>query len=235
MVSIYNSGDWLENRIKNLLQSSVANDLEIWCVNANSPDPRDDEIPKDFPEVTYVKLDKKLTVYDTWNFIIRSSKSEFITNANTDDLIHPQGYQKLIKVLDDSDCGFAYPSWYCTATPNQTWPTLTDIDPGGKPGNFAGNIETAGVGHFPVWRRSLHADFGLFDPEFKALGDADWWSRCYLVGNVKFQWVNELLACYLWRNGDNLWHRELSDNETSRKEWALFSGRMAKYKLGKLE
>ena len=48
MVSIYKSGDWLENRINNLLSSTMVDDIEICCVNANSPDKRDHKIPKKF-------------------------------------------------------------------------------------------------------------------------------------------------------------------------------------------
>lgn len=231
LVSIYNSGEWLEHRIKNLLLSSIIDDMEIWCVNANSPDPLDDEIPKKFP-VKYVKLPERITVYETWNYIIQNSKSVYLTNANTDDLIHPKGYERLMDVLDKQgpSFGFAYPSWYCTSKSNQEWATLTNTDPGGRPGNFAGSIETAGVGHFPMWRRSLHDMLGLFDPQFKVLADADWWSRCYWVGKTKFQWINELLACYLWRDGDNLWHREMTN-----EEWKRFHAKVAKYKTGKLE
>ena len=231
MVSIYNSGDWIENRLKNLLESSIIKDMDIWCVNANSPDPRDDEIPQKFP-VKYVKLAKRNTVYEAWNYIIENSTGEFITNANTDDLIHPQGYEKLMQTLVEAghEFGFAYPSWFTTDTPNQEWAKMGAVDESGRPGHYNGDVERAGVGHFPLWRRSLHDHIGLFDTRFKALADADWWARCYYIGKTKFQWVGEYLGCYLWRNGDNLWHREMNKDE-----WDLYHNKVAMYRQGKLE
>ena len=81
LVSCYNSGEWLENRILNLLQSTHADKTEIVCINANSPDPRDDEIPKRHP-VTYLKLEERVGVYEAWNYAIQRTQSDYITNAN---------------------------------------------------------------------------------------------------------------------------------------------------------
>jgi glycosyltransferase involved in cell wall biosynthesis len=231
MVSIYNSGDWIENRIKNLLQSSMLKDMEIWCVNAASPDERDDEIPRKFPQVKYLKLMERITVYETWNYIIQNSKGTYITNANTDDLIHPKGYERLVKALDEAGpgFGFAYPSWMTTSVANQEWPSIIKASKDGRPGNYAGNIEAAGVGHFPMWRRSLHQQVGLFDENYRALADADWWARCYHVAKTKFKWVDQYLGCYLWRNGDNLWHRE-----TTPEEWKRYRHKLSLYREGKL-
>lgn len=230
MVSMYNSGEWIENRIKNLLKSSYE-DIEIWCVNADSPDPRDHEIPQQYP-VKYVRLPERNTVYETWNYIIENSDSEFITNANTDDLIHPHGYRRLINNIDNlgPGFGFIYPNWVTTSVPNQEWEKLDKFDKAGRPGQYVGNVEIAGVGHFPLWRRTLHNQVGLFDTEYRALADADWWARCYHVAKTKFQWLDEFLGCYLWRSGDNLWHREINP-----EEWQRYHRRTEKYRQGKLE
>lgn len=228
MVSLYNSGEWIENRLENLLAAINRQTDEIWCLNANSPDERDDLIPQKFP-VKYIKLDTRVGVYAAWNHIIRESTSEFITNANADDLVSPQCYDKLSSVLATSEMlGFAYPSWCTTDIPNQKWDQLGMITrEGGEPGNYRGDIERAGVGHFPMWRRSLHQRYGFFDEEFRVLGDADWWARCYYLGEVKFFWLNEVLACYLWRSGQNLWHREITADE-----WARYHGRVQRYMAG---
>jgi len=216
MVSIYNSGEWIQNRLENLMRISNLSDTEIWCINANSPDERDDQIPQKFP-VKYFKIPERISVYATWNYIIQRTSGQYITNANTDDIVSPNCYEKLISILDNNGAyDFAYPSWYTTDIPNQKWGSLIDIDTSGCPGNFSGDINKSGVGHFPLWRRSIHDKIGLFDEEFKALGDAEFWVRAYHKANSKFCWVNEFLACYLWRNGNNLWHREINDDEWER-------------------
>ena len=226
MVSLYNSGEWIHNRLLNLSQCDLK-DAEIWCVNANSPDPQDHEIPQQFP-CKYVKLPSRLTVYETWNYIIQNSDSEYIANANTDDLVAPDCYSRLIGNLESQKGDLAYCSWHTTALANQNWSDLSEYC-SDRPGQFAGDINLAGVGHFPLWRRSLHDSLGLFDPRFKALADADWWSRCYYVGMCKFIWVQECLGLYLWRNGENLWHRQISESE-----WSLYHEKLSNYKRGVL-
>lgn len=221
MVSIYNSGEWLENKLDNLSSIVNNNECEIYCVNANSPDPRDDEIPKKF-KCTYIKLNERLSLYDTWNYIINNSNSLYITNSNTDDLNSPDCFKKLSEALDSNpEYDVVYPSWHCTGIPNLKWSDnnysakLWDND--GRPGHFAGDFNTAGVGHFPMWRRSLHDKIGLFNPKYTALADAMLWCRAYYLGKSKFLWYNEYLGCYLWRNGENLWNREISPDQ-----WSMF-------------
>lgn len=226
MVSIYDSGEWIYNRLLNLSKCDLG-DMEVWCVNADSPDPRDHEIPQQFP-FKYVKLPQRLTVYETWNYIIQNSDSQYITNANTDDIVSPDCYTKLIQALDQYKGDLSYCSWHTTALANQQWEELKEYC-SDRPGQYAGEISLAGVGHFPLWRRSLHDSLGLFDAQFKALGDVDWWSRCYHVGFSKFIWIQEYLGLYLWRNGQNLWHTQISQSE-----WDLFHQKLAKYKSGLL-
>lgn len=219
MVSIYESGQFIENRLQNLMQIANLDDVEIWCVNADSPDERDHTVPQKFP-VKYIRLPNRISVYETWNYIIENSQSVYVANANTDDIVAPNCYQRLMLNLDNG-FDFTYCSWYTTDIPNQQWDNLTLIDPSGRPGQFAGDITKAGVGHFPMWRRSLHQKLGGFDTEFQALADAEWWARCYYVGKARFIWVNELLGCYLWRHGQNLWHRKVTS-----EEWAKFHGKV---------
>jgi len=228
MVSAYRSGDWIENRLDNLCHSTLGNDQEVWVVNANSPDPRDDIVPQKFP-VHYIKLDHDLGVYATWNHIIKESNGVYITNANTDDLIAPVGYERLIGFLDNRpSLGFVYPNWIVTDRPNLTWAQAQlEPDRSGKPGIYRGNLDKGGVGHFPLWRKRLHHKHGLFDERFRALGDADWWARCYYSG-VHFQWCKDYLACYLWRgntDNPNLWHRAVNE-----QEWELYHQKIASYR-----
>lgn len=221
MVSIYQSGDWLENKLDNLSSIINPHECEIYCVNANSPDPRDDEIPRKF-KCTYVKLDERLSLYDTWNLIIKNTNSLYITNSNTDDINSPSCFKELSKILDDnSNIDVVYPSWHCTGIPNLKWDDSNYAnklwDNGGKPGQFAGDFDAAGVGHFPMWRRTLHDKIGFFNPKYTALADANFWCRAYYLANAKFMWYNAFLGCYLWRNGENLWNREINQ-----EQWKMF-------------
>jgi len=225
MVSLYEAGEFIRNRLDNLMQTTTIGVSEIWCINANSPDPRDDSICKEYP-VKYVKLDNRVGVYAAWNLILQNSTSKYVTNANADDLVAPNCYEILMAALDaDQRHDFAYPSWHVTRVPNQQWGSLHDHDNGGSPGNFAGCLDRAGVGHFPLWRRSLHEKIGLFDESFKAAGDAEWWMRAYYKAHAKFLWINQFLGCYLYRDGQNLWQREITS-----EEWARLHDKINEYR-----
>lgn len=224
MLSIYNAGEWIRNRLDNLMALTNLNDCEIWCVNANSQDERDHDIPSKYDKIRYVKLRDRKPLYTVWNYIIKNSDSDYITNANADDLVAPDCYEILSSTLDHhQEVGLVYPSWSVTNQPNQHWDSLVS-DRTGQPGQFNGDINASGVGHFPMWRRSLHKSLGMFDDEFKALADADWWTRCYYAG-TKFKWVDKYLACYLYRNGENLWHKSINN-----KEWERFYTKLRAYK-----
>lgn len=225
LVSCYNSGEWLENRIQNLLQSTHAQHTEVVCINANSPDPLDDEIPRRHP-VTYFKLEERVSVYEAWNYAIQRTQSDFIANANTDDLVAPDCYERLINALNDTRADYCYPSWYVTNVPNLRWGEHhPHVDPSGSPGHYNGDLNTSGVGHFPMWRRSLHDRIGYFNPSFNALGDAEFWARAYYCANAQFYWYNERLAIYLWRDGQNLWNSSINE-----VEWRLYHQLVDEYR-----
>lgn len=226
IISQYNSGDWIENRINNLLNSDINNDLEIICVNANSPDQRDEEIPRKMG-IKYIHLSYRASVYEAWNIALRASNAKYASNANSDDLIAPDYYSKLTQRLEsDKNIGLAYCSWYVTDKPNQIWGKFDKISPDGDPGHYRGDLDKGIVGHFPLWRTSLHKKIGYFNEEYRALGDAEWWARIHYIAKSKLSWVQERLACYLYRHGENLWHKSINEDE-----WAKYHKTICEYKL----
>lgn len=234
MVSIYNSSAWLQNRIENLLDTTAYknNQMQIFLVNATSPDPLDHEIASRYGGRHNCKYETIpwCPVYQAWNYIIENSDSTYLANANTDDIVSPHCYERLMSILDSRDAGYAYPSWYTTSTPNLQWANVPGsklVSSDGRPGHYNGNLEIGGIGHFPLYRRELHAKYGLYDEQFPALGDADFWARCYHVGKTKFIWHDEPLGCYLWRSGENLWHKQIST-----QEWNKYHHKVNQYKNG---
>lgn len=223
MVSIYNSGEWLKNRLDNLMDTTTITDSQVWCLNANSPDPRDDDIPRQYP-VKYLKLNNRITVYEAWNYIISTSKSKYITNANTDDIVAPTAYEELMHELDSDDqIGIACCPWYTTHKPNLSW---CHVD-GRKyhPSPYRGDITKTTLGHFPLWRRDIHDKVGLFDVQFKSLADADLWARIYHKTDYKFAIVDKPLGCYYYRDGENYWHKNISS-----QQWDAYFKKVEEYK-----
>lgn len=227
LVSIYDSGEWIESRLNNLLQMTQNIDAEIICINANSPDPLDHSVPMSMrsDRFGYIKCSERIGIYDAWNEAIKISDAQYLANANTDDISGPLLYKSLCDMLDSNNkYGVAYSSWYSIGSAPRTW-TESARGEVVNPGQFAGNFDTGQIGHFPVWRKSLHDAIGYFDGSLTALGDADFWGRVYFKTNYDFYWYRAPLAAYRWRDGQNAWSRFISP-----EQWAIFHGNMARYK-----
>lgn len=225
IVSLYNSGTWLHNRIDNLMKTSLYHrgQLLIFCVNAQSPDVNDDIIANSFSGRAnfHYEVVPYMTVYGAWNHAIRKTDSEFITNANADDLVSPDCYETLISACVQSNAALAYCGWYSVHQSNMKWEQISGFWNHVAYYNPLANQHSCG--HMPVWRRSIHSQIGLFDPSFKALGDADLWFRCWMNNIRSFAPIDLPLGAYLWRNGENLWHK--TDEGTRAKEWKIIANR----------
>jgi len=232
LVSLYNSGQFLENRINNLANTTAykQGDLLIYLINASSPDPDDDRIANKFAGMvnyTYEVI-PHCTVYAAWNHAISKVKTPFITNANADDIIHPDAYTTMMKMCNQHHSVLAYCDWYMLDR-TQPWPDQGFNLPTHRAGQYNPQAGNMSCGHFPLWKRSIHDQIGLFDPWFKALGDADLWYRCWISSIKNFIYVSNTLGGYQWRGGDNLWHR--THEAIRHEEWKRIYGRQP----GKLE
>jgi len=57
-------------------------------------------------------------------------------------------------------------------------------------------------GPSPMWRKSLHEKYGLFDASYRSVGDWEMWCRAVVKGSV-FKYIPEAYTLY-YRNPDGL-------------------------------
>ena len=143
------------------------------------------------------------TLYDAWNQGIAIAEGEYLTNINTDDRLYPGALQKMIDVLDNNpDVGVVYPDV----------DRVDEID--GEPfgqftwaeGDLAVLLRGCFLGPMPMWRKSLHDEYGLFDPDMHSSGDYDFWLRL-AKNEVRFKRIPEVLGAYFDR-AESIEHRE---------------------------
>ena len=153
--------------------------------------------------IKIIETDGIPTLYDAWNQGIAIAEGGYITNINTDDRLYPGALQKMINVLDNNpDVGVVYPDV----------DRVDEID--GKPfgqynwaeGDISVLLRGCFLGPMPMWRKSLHDEHGLFDPDMHSSGDYDFWLRLANAG-VKFQRIPEVLGAYFDRP-ESIEHRE---------------------------
>ncbi len=135
---------------------------------------------------------------------IRLATGDYVTNANTDDRLRPGALETMARALDDQpDVGLVYADWYVTATENARWgePCVMSTRPpyNGRIAwpDFDPRLLLSGYygGPSPMWRRSLHATYGLFDESYQLSGDFEFALRLAAHG-VKFFHVPEVVGLF---------------------------------------
>lgn len=140
-------------------------------------------------------------LYECWNTGIRFARTEYVSNANVDDLRHPDHVISLLQTLEehpeavvaatalvpfyDYPSGGALPSitevWYANQAGKFAFPDIAKVKDGPASGLVPHNIPHC----MPVWRRSLHNRVGWFDePQFGTYADWAFWLRVLEGDNV---------------------------------------------------
>jgi O-antigen biosynthesis protein len=186
IVSTYNSADFLPSRLQNLLDQTHAETIEIIVVNSGSLQ-NESEIVRSFQEkhknIRYLETEHE-NLYQSWNRAVAMATGEYITNANTDDRLCGSAIETLSRTLDlNQHVAVVYADCYRTVKIND----ILNFD-----GTLRGDDWTLEVrpdyshmgllldclcGPQPMWRRSLHEQFGQFDPALTVAGDYDFWLR----------------------------------------------------------
>jgi len=188
IVSAYFAEDYLAGRLDNLFAQSLVPEVIVIC-QAGS---KEREIVKGYHKVKVIATDDIPTIYAAWNVGVQAANGEYLTNANCDDRLWPDALKNMAAILDRKEK-------YSVVYGNQE--IVNEI--GGEPvGQFdwaEGDIEELLKGCFlgpmPMWRRSLHARYGMFDAEMHVAGDYEFWLRLAKAGE-KFYHLKEITGQY---------------------------------------
>lgn len=181
----------MKAKIKNLLQQTILNDLDIVILNCqNLEDER--SIYKKYlshPNFREILIDNYCTLYHAWNLGINSTLADCVINTNADDMLRPDACERYLSELEGHDVAFSY---YAISNKPNRW----DWD-GKSPPNLIQptSWERLFLGPGPAIRRSILAKTGLYDPDLFAVGDCDLWGRLRTVG-AKARLIKEPLILY---------------------------------------
>jgi glycosyltransferase involved in cell wall biosynthesis len=205
LVSAYNSAVFLRGRLDDLLRQTLyqRGELEIIVINSASTDTTQAILEREYlKHITLIQTPFRESMYAAWNRGIRPAQGDYIIPANCDDRLHPDACAILADYLDAHDnTGMICPDSYVTSTPNAVW--STDYELSSAPPYPEGRLNFPNVplttactiGNTPMWRTSLHEQYGLFDLSYLIAGDYEWALRLAAHG-VRIDRVPDVLGLF---------------------------------------
>lgn len=180
LASLYEPLEFLEHRIENLNTCDLKDSI-IWFVDCS-----DESIQAQVREIVrtrcsfewrFLGVTGKKTLYWVWNYIVDQAMRDPAVNpkyfcaVNVDDIQAPEYFQIMSGFLDDHpEIVIVSPQWHVSKTKGQFWPPIDK-------GVFVDPDIHRTLGHFPMWRASLHEAIGNFNPLLRVVGDSDFWDR----------------------------------------------------------
>jgi glycosyltransferase involved in cell wall biosynthesis len=182
IVSTYNSESHIAECLSDLVNQTIADQLEIVIIDAASPQNERavvEAFQERFPRIRYQRTPTRIGIYAAWNMAVKLARGDYLISCSTNDRLRPDACEILARTLDENpDVGLVYGNSFLTKVPHQTfdqpslcglylWPSFS----------YENLLDHCMVGPHPMWRRSVHDDIGYFDEQFVALGDQDFWLR----------------------------------------------------------
>jgi FkbM family methyltransferase len=208
IVSTYNSEKFIRGCLEDLESQTIADRLEIIVVNSASEQDEESivkEFQKKYSNIVYIKTNKREGLYAAWNRAIKVASGRFLTNANTDDRHRKDALEVMSNVLLASpDASLVYGDQIVTDSPNPTFDNHHAVEVAKRP-EFSRQRLLFGccVGSQPMWRKSLHDEFGGFDETLTCAADWDFWLK--IAGKHSFKHIDGFLGLY-YRNENGIEH-----------------------------
>ncbi len=201
IVSTYNSERYIRGCIEDLERQTIADRLEIIVIDSGSSEQEGEivrELQKVYNNIRYIRTESRETVYAAWNRAINAAQGRYLANANTDDRHRADAFERMVAVLNENpSIDLVYADALITTTPNETFEQCTPTGTFNwlEPDRNALLYRGCYVGPQPLWRRSLHDVYGLFDPSYITSGDYEFWLR--VSQTAHFHHIAEPLGLYL--------------------------------------
>ncbi|MDI6767803.1 MAG: glycosyltransferase [Bacteroidota bacterium] len=219
IVSTYNSEQFLRGRLDDLLNQSIGNKAEIIIVNSGSQQNEDviiQEYISRYQHIKSIKTPFRESIYQAWNRGIKLATGKYITNANTDDRLHPKALEILSSILDSNPhIGLVYADQKISTEPSVAYNDKKSSRTMRRPQYsrlrlLAGYI----VGPQAVWRSSLHfKDQIWFDESYEVAGDYDF--VCRVAEKYPILHTSQILGSYyLARDKSNKEYQDIDKTAT---------------------
>lgn len=197
--SIYNGDIFIKGFLHDIVQQTIFNQCELILINANSPGNEYKiilEYMKHYSNIIYIHLGYDPGLYGVWNIGIHIAQGKYLTNANIDDRVRYDCYELHAQTLDNNpDIDLVYSDIYITYKPNETMKcnSAKEVQ---KSAEFSiDNMQKCLPNDHPMWRKTMHEKYGLFDTKYISAGDYEMWLRATAYG-AQFKKVEGILGLH---------------------------------------
>lgn len=200
ITSLYDGDIFIEGFMKDIVEQTIFNECELIIINANSPGNEEQIILPyllRYNNIVYKKLHYDPGIYGTWNIAIRMARGKYITNANVDDRLKRDCYELYKNFLDNSpNIDLVYSDCYISEIPNETFEKNNQTKILARDQFSLEALKKCCLPNVhPMWRKSMHIKYGLFDTTFFIAGDWEMWLRAATCGSV-FAKLDMILGLY---------------------------------------
>ena len=168
LVSGYYSEQFIETRLINLRKQDC--EIVLICQAGSA----ENEIGLQYGLKPILTPDVP-TIYAAWNMGIQKATGEYLTSANTDDLFYPNALRLMADELERTGAAICHTGLDKKKNGKiEKWERVT--------GDYKVLKKHCFIGPMPMWRKSLHDKYGLFDETFHIAGDWEFWLRVTKAG-----------------------------------------------------
>jgi glycosyltransferase involved in cell wall biosynthesis/Flp pilus assembly protein TadD len=203
VVSTYNAERFIEGCLQDLLEQTIGDRLEIIVVDSASEEDEATvvrDFQKRYPNIKYLRTAMRENVYQAWNRGIKFALGKYVTNANTDDRHRHDAYELMVGELEtNDDIALVYADVIKTKTANETFRQCTPTGVSRWHDWDRSKLLEEGcfIGPQPVWRKSVHREYGYFDDNYFVSADFEFWLR--ISQTHDFYHINKPLGLYMDR------------------------------------
>ena len=198
ITSIYKSEEFLFDWFLDIKRQSIFSEAEFILLDCNEDDSDLSTIQKFLPSsnIKYHKLGY-CSVYEAWKKGIELSSSDLLTNWNTDDRRSVSSLSSQVSFLEKNlDVDVCYGPTLVTKIPNETFEFCgSNLVYQSLDGSLENLMRNNSPHCLPVWRKSVHNRFGIFDTSYFSAADYDMWFRV-LTGGGKIAPIEETVGLY---------------------------------------
>lgn len=211
ITSMFNSSKYIDGFMDNIISQTAFNECELILVDANAVSEKKfvSRFLDEFKNIHYFHisdfgLSKDPGVYGCWNLAIKNSSHPLITNANLDDRRSDLAIEIQKKELEKNQLiDLVYYRTLETDKPRETFENNSANKEFPCLDHSFNSLMAVNSPHCqPMWRRSLHDKYGLFNETLMSAADYEMWLRVTNAG-CHMKKIDQVLGLY-YRNPEGV-------------------------------